>query len=69
MAPRIASHPTSVTVNVMTPATFSVSVNGATSVQWQRNGVNIVGATLDNYTLLNSTMADNGAVFRAVITN
>ena len=37
--------------------------------QWQRNGVNIAGATAQDYTLASPPPADNGARFRAVVTN
>lgn len=69
--PAITSQPSSVTVPVGASATFSVSANGSTpfSYQWQRNGVNIAGATLGSYTLNEAQSADNGAAFRVVVTN
>jgi hypothetical protein len=37
--------------------------------QWQRNQVNIAGATSSSYTLPSAAFADNGARFRCVVTN
>jgi glucose/arabinose dehydrogenase len=68
-APHITQNPLSVTVNVGVAATFSVAADGGASVQWQRNGINISGATADSYTLAAPTVADNGANFLAIVTN
>lgn len=70
-APQVTAHPSSVTVSVGQPATFSVSASGTAplSSQWQRNSANISAATSASYTLSPATMADNGAQFRCVITN
>jgi glucose/arabinose dehydrogenase len=69
--PAIASQPASLTVPVGASATFSVSASGSTplSYQWQRNGTNISGATGTSYTLAGAQSSDNGAQFRAVVTN
>ncbi len=37
--------------------------------QWQKNGVDIPGATANWYTTPATTLADNGATFRAVVSN
>ena len=37
--------------------------------QWQRNGSNIGGATLQDYTIASAGASDNGATFRAVVSN
>jgi glucose/arabinose dehydrogenase len=68
-APRVTAQPQSQTVYIGTPVTFSAAADGATSVQWQRNGTNISGATGGSYTLANPQVADSGARFRAVFTN
>jgi glucose/arabinose dehydrogenase len=70
-APTISQNPSNVTASVGGAASFTVSANGATplSYQWQRNGVNISGATTATYTIPSVTTADNGATFRAVVTN
>jgi hypothetical protein len=39
------------------------------SYQWQKNGVNIAGATAASYTTPVTTTADSGSTFRAVVTN
>jgi hypothetical protein len=69
--PSIITHPSNQTVLQGESATFQVAATGnpAPSYQWQRNGVNISGATSSTYTLLNATLADNGAAFRAVVSN
>ena len=69
--PSITSHPSNRTVAVGQSATFSVTASGAAplSYQWQRNGANIAGATSSSYTLASAQASDNGARFRAVVTN
>ncbi len=68
--PSITSHPTPQTVTPGATATFSVRASGPSPLryQWQRNGVNISGATSPDYSLVTSA-ADNGARFRANVTN
>jgi glucose/arabinose dehydrogenase len=70
-APQITQHPASQTVSIDQPVTFTVSASGQAplSYQWQRNGSNIPGATSSSYTLNNPTLADNGALFRCVVSN
>jgi glucose/arabinose dehydrogenase len=70
-APQITSHPASVTVSAGQPASFGVSASGTAplSFQWQRNGGDIPGATATTYTLATTSLADDGAVFAAVVTN
>ena len=69
--PSITSDPQNQTVAVGQSATFGVSATGTTplSYQWQRNGAAIAGATSSSYTLSNAQLSDNGALFRAVVTN
>ncbi|TSC72667.1 MAG: hypothetical protein G01um101438_384 [Parcubacteria group bacterium Gr01-1014_38] len=69
--PVITRHPANQTVIVGQAATFSVQASGDAplSYQWQRNGVNIAGAIASNYTTPATTLADNGAQFRSVVTN
>ncbi len=51
-------------------ATFKVVARGDwLAYQWQKNGVEIPGATSAVYTTPNVSMADNGAQFRVVVTN
>lgn len=53
------------------PANFSVTVAGymPMTFQWQRDGVDIMGATQTSYTLAAATLADNGATFRVKVSN
>lgn len=70
-APTITTQPASQTVQVGQPATFTVVVAGSSplSYQWQRNGVNIPGAILPNYTTPPTSSADDGSAFDVVVTN
>ncbi|MDB5295787.1 MAG: hypothetical protein JWO31_1770 [Phycisphaerales bacterium] len=70
-APNIVTSPQPQTVPVGQPATFTVQAGGTgtLSYQWQRNGVNIPGATAASYTIAAAAATDNGAAFRAVVTN
>lgn len=70
-APRIDTMPADVTVNEGQTAAFSVAAGGTRPLgyQWQRNGVDIPGATGTSYTTPPTTAADNGAQFRVVVTN
>jgi glucose/arabinose dehydrogenase len=70
-APQVTSHPASITVSAGQPASFSVSASGTAplSFQWQRDGVNIAGATSSTFTLASAQLSDNGDTFRAVVTN
>jgi len=69
--PAITTQPSNQTVLQGQPATFSVVASGSPTLtyQWQRDQVNIPGATSSSYTLPNAAFADNGAKFRAVVTN
>jgi glucose/arabinose dehydrogenase len=70
-APSIATHPQNQTVSVGQTAIFSVAASGSTPLtyQWQRNGVNIGGATSATYTTPTATPSDDGALFRVVVSN
>jgi glucose/arabinose dehydrogenase len=69
--PGITQHPSSQTVTVGAPVTFSVRASGTSPLryQWQRNGVNISGATAPDYRISAVTSSDNGARFRAIVSN
>ncbi len=69
--PSIATQPANQTVNVGQTATFTVVATGAPplSYQWQKNQVNIAGATSASYTTPATTSADNGTTFRVIVTN
>lgn len=68
--PSITGHPQSQTVAAGQSVTFSVAATGSTPLQyqWQRNNVDIPGATSASYTFT-AAAGDNGAQFRAVVTN
>lgn len=69
LAPSITEQPQDQTVYIGTPATFSIAAQGAQSYQWQRNGFDISGATAGSYTLASTSLADDGALFRVVLSN
>ncbi|ATC63731.1 hypothetical protein CMV30_07065 [Nibricoccus aquaticus] len=68
--PAITTQPAAVSVNVGTTATFSViaSGTGPLTYQWQKNSVNISGATSTSYTI-NPVQTIDGASYRVVVTN
>lgn len=69
--PTVTQQPTDQTVTQGQPATFAVSVTGTApfSYQWQRNMMNINGATSSSYTISSTVMSDNGAKFRCLVSN
>ncbi len=69
--PNITSQSANQTVAVGQTATFSVAANSASplSYQWQKNQVNIAGATSASYTTPATTTADNGTSFQVIVTN
>ena len=58
----ITNHPANVSVVVGQPATFSVTAVGTPPLgyQWQKNGINIPGATSATFTISQSTVANSG---------
>ncbi|WP_313982596.1 PQQ-dependent sugar dehydrogenase [Xanthocytophaga flavus] len=68
--PVIVNQPTSQTITAGDPVTFTVSASGATpfTYQWQKNAVNIAGATSASYTISVTTLAD-AASYRCIVTN
>jgi glucose/arabinose dehydrogenase len=70
-APSIVRHPQSATAPVGGSVTFDVSASGSPPLtyRWQRNGVDIAGATGPSYTVASVAAADDGARFRAVASN
>jgi len=69
--PAITSQPSSRTVAEGQTASFSVSATGSSplSYQWQKNGVDISGATGSSYTTPSASLADSGSVFRVTVKN
>jgi glucose/arabinose dehydrogenase len=70
-APTIATHPANLTVAPGQTAAFSVQASGVGTLryQWQRDAVDIAGATAVTYTTPATTLADSGARFRVRVTN
>jgi glucose/arabinose dehydrogenase len=70
-APSITAQPTSQTASVGEQATFQVTASGTPvlNYQWQRNFVDIPGATSRTYTTPAATPADDGALFRVRVSN
>src|SRR6185503_6388827 len=68
--PAITDQPDDLTVAVGQPATFRVSASGGQlRFQWQRNAVDIPGATSSTFTIASAQPSDDGDRFRAVVTN
>ncbi|MEK9139245.1 MAG: immunoglobulin domain-containing protein, partial [Bacteroidota bacterium] len=69
--PTITTHPLNQTVTEGQTATFSVTATGTPSptYQWQKNNVDISGATSASHTTPATILADNGATFRCVVSN
>ncbi len=68
---QITGDPADKTVTVGQTATFSVSAVGSPTLtyQWQRDTVNIGGATSSSYTTPATVRADSGARFRCIVNN
>src|SRR5258708_6289621 len=71
VAPTISTQPANQTVTAGQTATFTVVAAGTAPLgyQWQKNGVNIAGATSASYTTPVTTTSDSGSTFRVVVTN
>jgi Bacterial Ig domain/Immunoglobulin domain len=70
VAPTITTQPVSQTVNAGANVTFTVGATGTAppSYQWQKNGVNITGATSSALTLTSVTSSSAGS-YRAIVSN
>lgn len=72
LAPTLVQQPQPATAAAGATQTFSVQVSGGTqpvTYQWQRNGVNIAGATGASYTTPALASGDNGASYRVLVSN
>jgi glucose/arabinose dehydrogenase len=69
--PTISSQPADVSVPIGGTAKFSVGAygSGILRYQWQRNTVNINGATASSYSITGVTANDNGARFRCIVSD
>lgn len=69
-APVIVFQPRDATVLLPGPATFSVAAKGrGLRYQWQRNRVDIPGATSPTFTTPTTTLWDIGSEYRCVVSN
>jgi glucose/arabinose dehydrogenase len=70
-APVISNSPTSKTVAPGASVAFGVTVSGTAPLryQWQRNQVNIAGATGSQYNIASVATSDSGAKFRVIVSN
>jgi hypothetical protein len=71
IAPMISSQPLNTSAIVGQLASFGVQARGTApmSIAWQKNGREIPGANGASYTTPPTTLADNGSVFRVIISN
>ncbi|MBC7733177.1 MAG: hypothetical protein H7306_14980 [Bacteriovorax sp.] len=69
--PTITQQPADLSVTAGQGASFTVAATGTAplSYQWQRDGVNVSGATGTTYALETTVIGDSAAMFRAVVTN
>jgi hypothetical protein len=70
-APTITAQPQNTAVSQGQSATFSVIATGTAPInyQWQKNGVNIAGATSASYTTPVTLTSDNGGQYDVVVSN
>ncbi len=71
-APAITQQPQSQTVSAGAPATFTAAASGGSGTlrfQWQRNGINIAGATGTSFTIAHTTVGQSGQKFRVVVSD
>jgi len=70
-APTITTQPANQTVTVGQAATFSVTAGGTSPLtyQWQKNSVNISGATSATYVTPATVATDSGTVFDVIVSN
>ena len=67
--PTITTHPANTIAYAGNAATFSVVTAGTgLTYQWQKDGVNIAGATTPNYTIISVVTGDAGT-YRVIVTN
>lgn len=63
----ISRHPADQSAHVGSTATFSIETQGGRVFQWQKNGIDIPGATGSSYTTLPITPADSGTTYRVIV--
>lgn len=69
--PTITSQPSNKTASLGQNVTFTVRATGTAPLlyQWQKNGVDIPGASQASYVTPPATEADNGSLFRVTVSN
>ena len=70
LPPSITAQPIDQTISLNNSASFNVAVLGSTPLtyQWQKDNVDISGATDSNYTIV-AVHSDDAATYRVVVTN
>jgi PKD repeat protein len=68
---RITRQPADRSIRVGSRATFTVTASGTGRLryQWQKNGVDIAGATFRSYSTPRAVVSDNGSTFQCVVTD
>ncbi len=71
VAPYLTTQPANQTVTAGQTATFSVAATGTAPLtyRWQKNGADITGATSSSYSTPVTTAADDGEMFRVMVSN
>ena len=71
LAPSITAQPANQSITAGQTATFSVTATGSAPLayRWQKNGVDIAGATAATYTTPAEATSDNGALFVVIVSN
>jgi polyhydroxybutyrate depolymerase len=69
--PTISTQPVAQTTTAPSTATFTAAATGSGTLayQWQRNGVDIAGATASSYTTAATSESDSGALFTVKVSN
>lgn len=67
--PVINIAPQSQTVSAGTTVNFTVDASDATGYQWQRNGIDIAGATSASFSLAPAEESDSGTAWRVIVSN
>ncbi len=68
-APTITVQPKSQSAVPGQMVTFTVEAAGATTYQWRKNGINVIGATGPTLTLTTVSFGDNGSSYTVVVGN
>jgi hypothetical protein len=69
LPPNILRQPADAQAAIGERATFSVAVDGADALRWQRDGTDVPGATADSISIPAVAAFDHGARFRVIASN